>query len=189
MRRIEPEGVRILGNDAARDLDRLRMHTALPRGFRCHPDRGGSRQQMAAVNHAFEQLHRILVEEGGTSPWSPGESASAGAYLSTVRVLLFRIALNDFALNDAVLYLEELVSDKGICAELVCDACSLAKRLCAIGALEKAKSSLAVAGGIRIAQSRGLNFDREVRIAEETVAGRRKPCFVLNHTRTGRERV
>lgn len=147
---------------------------------------------MAAVNHAFEQLHQILVGEAGASPPSSGEFAGAATYLWTVRRLLFEMAVDNFALDDAVHYLEELVSAKGMppeshdrrVIELLESACSLAKKLCAMGAFEKARSSLAVAqDALRMAQLRGLNYGPVVRTAEDTVLRKRKPRFVLNHAR------
>ena len=73
---------------------------------------------MIAVNRAFEMLHRILVEEAGAAPIvsedgesreMSGETTNALAYLWTVRQLLLGIALDEWALEEASDYLEELV--------------------------------------------------------------------------------
>ena len=117
VRRVEPQGMGILGDDAGQDLDHL--HTAYRAAvLRCHPDCGGSHEAMVAVNRAFEMLHRILVEKAGAPPITsegddsremPGDTTNALAYLWTVRQLLLGIALDEWALEEAIVYLEELV--------------------------------------------------------------------------------
>ena len=117
VRRVEPKGMAILGNDAGRDLEHCR---AAYRGAarRCHPDHRGSLEDMIAVNSAFEMLHRILVEEAGAAPIASdvdesrelsGDTRNASAYLWTVRQLLLGIALDEWALDEAAVYFEQLV--------------------------------------------------------------------------------
>ncbi|MFI5393898.1 MAG: hypothetical protein ACHQ9S_00070 [Candidatus Binatia bacterium] len=192
VRRMEPEGMRLLGNDAGLDLKRLRAAYRAA-ALRCHPDRGGSHEQMTAVNRAYEQLHRILVEEGDyAAPWGSTQLSTTFAYLWAVRRLLFEIALDEWALDDAARYLGALASDKQRCSEsqgqrlidLIEPACKLTERLCAAGSVDGASVSLAVAqDGLRMAQACGLNYDWFVRQAAETVAGTHKPRFVLNDAR------
>ena len=109
--------MRILGDDAGRDLEHLRAAYRAA-ALRCHPDRGGSHEDMIAVNRAFEMLHRILVEEAGAVPIvgedseslaSSGETPNALAYLWTVRRLLLGIALDDWELDEASVYLADLM--------------------------------------------------------------------------------
>lgn len=192
VRRMEPDGMRLLGNDAGQDLKRLRAAYRAA-ALQYHPDRGGSHEQMTAVNRAYEQLHRIILEEGDcTAPWASDELSNTFAYLWSVQRLLFDIALDEWALDDAAPYLEALASDKERCSEsqgqrlieLIEPACKLTERLCGAGSLDRASASLAVAQeGLRMARARGLDYEWYVRQAAETVAGTHKPRFVLNDAR------
>ena len=121
-----------------------------------------------------------------------GLFAVVTTYRWAVRRLLFAIALDDWALDEAKGYLGELASDKATCLEhegeriigLLEPACKLTERLCAAGRADGASTSLAVAQeALRVAQARGLNLDGVVRKAEESVAGTHKPRFLLNHAR------
>jgi hypothetical protein len=148
---------------------------------------------MTAVNRAYEQLHRILIEEGDfETPWASAEMASTYDYLWAVRRLLFDAALDEWALDEAATWLEAISSDRERCREfqgrnlidLIVPSCKLTERLCAAGNVDRAGASLAVAQeGHRMAEACGLNFDWYVRQAEETIAGSHKPRFVLNDTR------
>ena len=111
VRRVEPRGMKILGDDAGRDLQHLRTAYRAA-ALRCHPDLGGSHEDMKAVNGAFEMLHRILVEQAGALPIGSadgescelsGETTNALAYLWTVRQFLLGIALDEWALRRQVL--------------------------------------------------------------------------------------
>ena len=73
---------------------------------------------MVAVNRAFEMLHRILVEEAGAAPIASevdesrefsGDTSNASAYLWMVRHLLLGIALDEWAIEEAIVYFEQLV--------------------------------------------------------------------------------
>jgi hypothetical protein len=192
VRRAEPEGMRLLGSDAGLDLKHLK-EAYRAAAIRFHPDAGGSHEQMVSVNRAYEQLHRIFVEEGDQS----GNYAAQGlsttlAYLWTVRRLLFEIALDEWALDDAALHLEVLSSDRERCDEvqgqrlidLIEPSCKLTERLCAAGNVDRAATSLAVAQrGLTKAKAVGLTYDWFVRQAAETVEGIHKPRFVLNEAR------
>ena len=117
VRRVEPRGMKILGDDAGRDFEHLRTAYRAA-ALRCHPDLGGSHEDMKAVNGAFEMLHRLLVETAGAEPIvgegddsreMPGDTTNALAYLWTVRQLLLGIALDDWALEEASDYLDALI--------------------------------------------------------------------------------
>ena len=192
VRRAEPEGMRLLGGDAGLDLRHLK-EAYRAAAIRFHPDAGGSHEQMVSVNRAYEQLHRIFVEEGDQSGGYAAQGLSTTlAYLWTVRRLLFGIALDEWALDDAALHLEVLSSDCERCDEargqrlidLIEPSCKLTERLCAAGNLDRGALSLSVAQeGLRKAQAVGLTYDWLVRQAAETVAGTHKPRFVLNELR------
>jgi hypothetical protein len=177
VRRAEPRGMKILGDDAGRDLEHLRTAYRAA-ALRSHPDLGGSHEDMKAVNGAFEMLHRLLVEAAGAEPIvgegdnsreMPGDTTNALAYLWTVRQLLLGIALDEWALEEAIAYLEELVpvraprpapaENTGIpfliynseserirrTYDLLEQACRLTVRLCAARCADSAARSLAIA--------------------------------------------
>ena len=189
VRRIEPTGVRLLELGAVLDLGRLRT-AYRSAALRYHPDRGGSNEEMTSVNHAYEQLHRILIEEGSCeTPWASDELAGTYDYLWSVRRLLLDVALDEWALDEAATWLEAITSDRERCqksqgqylVDLIVPACKLTERLCAAGSINRARTSLAVAQeGLRLARGLGLNFEWNVRQAEDAVSGSHKPRFVLN---------
>ncbi|MGO9107865.1 MAG: hypothetical protein ACLP9L_01410 [Thermoguttaceae bacterium] len=172
----------ILGNDAGRDLEHCRAaYRAAAR--RCHPDHGGALEDMIAVNSAFEILHRILVEQAGAAPIASevdesrefsGDTRNASAYLWTVRQLLLGIALDEWAIEEAAVYFEQLVPVQSTRAaepeepedperpwffigdspyrehwhrthDLFEQACRLTMRLCAAGRADGAARSLLIA--------------------------------------------
>jgi len=207
--------MKILGDDAGRDVEHLRAAYRAA-ALRCHPDRGGLHDDMIAVNRAFEMLHRLLVEEAGAEPivggdgeslGSSGETTNALAYLWTVRRLLFGIALDEWAIEEAFAYLEELVpvraprpakvdvpenpflidnpeaERKQRTFDLFEQACRLTIRLCAAGRTESAARSLAVAREAFRVGPQGPYCVELVRKAEECVAGTRRPQFALESVR------
>lgn len=192
VRRMEPEGIRLLGSDAGLDLASLRSSYRTAARLH-HPDRGGSHGEMTSINLAYEQLHRILLEEGDdASSWASAELSSTQAYLWAIRRLLFEIELDEWALDDAVTSLQILAAAKQLCGELrgqrlielIEPVCKLAKHLCAAGKVETATAALAVAqDGLLLAQERGMTFDVHVRIAAAVVTGIRKPRFFLRDAR------
>jgi hypothetical protein len=198
VRRVEPEGVQLLGLDGGLDFDRLR--TAYRQAaLRHHPDRGGSNETMAAINHAYEQLHTLLVDrgvhEGGLMLPAWGIEAQGSLdYLWSATRLLFEFALDDWALDEASIWLDSLVSHAFAGSafgeadrqriDLIEPAAKLAERLIAAKDQTSAEGALAVArAGLEKAKARGLLYDPYVAKAEDVVAGRRKPRFVLNHIR------
>jgi hypothetical protein len=196
VRRMEPEGVRLLGLDGALDFGRLR-HSYRQAALRYHSDRGGSNEEMAAVNRAYEQLHVLLVEqdeyEGGLAVSAWGfEARTALDYLWSATRLLFEVALDDWALDEALIWLDRLASDAfvdfaradGQLIDLIEPLAKLAERLTAAEDQAGAERALGVARvALKRAQARGLLYDGYVAKAEEVVAGQRKARFVLNHVR------
>ena len=115
--RMEPIGMQLLGNDAGLDLKRLRSAYRMV-ALRYHPDHGGSHEQMIAINRAYEQLHRILIEESNfTATLTSDKLSNVFAYLWEIKLLLFEVALDEWTLDEAVFYLNALASDKERCEE------------------------------------------------------------------------
>lgn len=197
VRRVEPEGVGLLGLVGGVDFDRLRV-AYRQAALRHHPDRGGSNEKMAAVNHAYEQLHALL-ERGKVAgevvlPAWGFEVQGALDYLWSATRLLFEVALDDWELDEASIWLDQLVSDSFAASAfrqadvqeigLIEPAAKLAERLTAAKDLTSAGRALAIArAGLERAKARGLFYDPYVTKAEDVVAGRKKPRFVLNHVR------
>ena len=199
VRRAEPQGMRLLGLDETVEFDSLRT-AYRSAALRYHPDRGGSNEEMAAVNRTYEQLHALLVEQGD---YEDGESAdfawrfeaqTALDYLWAASRLLFEVALDDWALDEASIWLDSLTSDAFASSafaradrqriDVIEPAAKLAERLAAVGDQAAAERALAVARvGLERAQANGLFYDPYVDKAAEVVAGQRKARFVLNHVR------
>jgi hypothetical protein len=198
VRRVEPEGVRLLGLDGGLDFDRLRTAYRVA-ALRYHPDCGGSNEEMVAVNRAYEQLHALLSEPGeyegesAVTAWGY-EAQTALDYLWAATRLLFEVALDEWALDEASVWLDRLTSDAFVDSrfaradrqriDLIEPAAKLTERLTAAGDLGEAKRALAVArAGLERAQMQGLFYDPYVVKAAEVLAGERKARFVLNHVR------
>jgi hypothetical protein len=121
--------------------------------------------------------------------------------ISTVR-LLFDVSLDDWALDEASSWLEELtieiappttgnrryrlsfsLTDDQL-MDLTEPASKLCQRLIACGDCVGAERAIKVAReGLRKAQVRGLVYEPLVNAAREVMEGDRKPRFVLNHPR------
>ena len=198
VRRAEPHGTSLLGLGGSIDFEDLR-NAYRSAALRYHPDRGGSNTEMAAVNRAYEQLHVLLSEqsqyegEPAVSAWGY-EAQTALDYLWAVTRLLFDVALDDWALDEASMWLGRLFSDAFIDSQfaqagrqridLIEPAAKLSERLTAADNPEEAERALAVArAGLERARAQGLGYDFHVVKATEVLAGERKARFVLNHVR------
>lgn len=198
VRRLEPEGTRLLGLDGSLDFGDLRT-AYRSAALRYHPDRGGSNEEMAAVNRVYEQLHALLSEQGeyegelAVSAWG-SEAQTALDYLWAATRLLFEVALDDWALDEASMWLDSLTSDTfanspfaradGQRIDLIEPAAKLAERLTVAGDQLKAERALAVAqSGLERARTGQLFYDHYVVKASEVLVGKRKARFVLNHVR------
>jgi hypothetical protein len=204
VRSLEPRGVKLLGIDDDVDFEVLRKAYRAA-ALRVHPDRGGSTAEMGAVNRAYELLHSRLGErqaEGGLVFGSSLSVPTARDFVcSTVR-LLFDISLDDWALDEASSWLEELTieiappttdnrryrlsfslsSDQLM--DLTEPASKLCQRLIACDDRAGAERAIKVAReGLRKAQAHGLIYEPFVNAAQEVMEGKRKPRFVLNHPR------
>ena len=201
---LEPRGINLLGvgNDADFEVLRKAYRAA---ALRVHPDRGGSTAEMVAVNRAYELLHSRLGErqaEGGLVFGSSFSVPTARDFVcSTVR-LLFDVSLDDWALDEASSWLEELtievaqpttdnrryrlsfsLTDDQL-MDLTEPASKLCQRLIACGDRAGAERAIKVAReGLRKAQARSLFYDSFVDAASGVMDGARKPRFVLNHPR------
>jgi len=147
VRRVEPIGIRLLGENAGIDLKHLRdaYRAAV---LKHHPDRGGAHEDMIAINRAFEQLHCILLsgslkeidtvprsrfnEERGEyeteyedgnicySYWdylALDELSNISAYLWSINHSLFSMALDEWDLEDALEHIKAMYSDRQRCSE------------------------------------------------------------------------
>lgn len=196
--RVEPQGTRLLGLGGNLDFEGLRT-AYRSAALRYHPDRGGSNEEMAAVNRAYELLHALLSEPGeyegesAVSAWGY-EAQTALDYLWAATRLLFEIALDDWALDEASIWLDRLTSDAFVDSpfaradrqriDLIEPAAKLTERLAAAGDQGEAERALAVArAGLERAQTQGLFYDPYVVKAAEVLVGERKARFVLNHVR------
>jgi len=110
----EPEGIQLLGIAGALDFATLRIAYRAA-ALRHHPDRGGSNADMVAINRAYELLHSGLGAHhlsGGISPlrtWTEGVPKTSD-YVWSVTRLLFDVALDDWALDEAAHWLEQLAA-------------------------------------------------------------------------------
>ena len=197
VRRLEPEGTRLLALEGNPDFGTLRT-AYRSAALLYHPDRGGSNEAMAAVNRAFEHLHVVLSKEGNyvvesTSVWGY-EAKTALDYLWAVTRLLFEVALDDWALDEASSWLDRLISDTFLESrlaragyqriDLINPTAKLSERLMAAGDPKEAKRALAVArDGLKRARRAGLFYDHYVVKATDVLLSKRKARFVLNHFR------
>lgn len=200
VRERQPTGLELL--DVEADVDFNELRSAYRRAaLRYHPDRGGSDEQMAAINEAYEILHAGLsAQVAGVPELQEGEpEADAGPrcaldYVWCTLFELFQVAVDDWALDDASKLLQELQSDRfresrytrseDRWIELTKPAADLSKRWVAAGNRKAAEAALVVARtGVARARRNGLTFDIYLDPAEKVFAGTSKPGFGLNHLR------
>jgi hypothetical protein len=194
-RSLEPRGFELLQLDPVRaDFDSLRdayRRAALQH----HPDRGGTNADMTAINTAYEILHAALAgraEDGDETLFATG-TRTAADYLYVTTRLLFEVALDDWALDQASALLEQAVVDRlppttfdtpNELISAIPPASKLCERLVAAGMQADALRALHIAEqGLTFAKKRGLRYDGMVAQAREVMDGARKPRFVLNHRR------
>ncbi|WP_437723620.1 J domain-containing protein [Sorangium sp. So ce861] len=171
---------------------------------RYHPDCGGSHDAMTAINTAYQIFHSLIefathLDDGSDDP-EPYVSSrgtpirTCRDYVYAIGALLFSVALDEWALDEAFVWLERITSkpwqrsryarNEYQRIDLIEPAAKLATRLELAGRHAEAELSLAVAReGLRVATALELSYDRVVQEAEEAVAGRRRPKLVLNHPR------
>jgi hypothetical protein len=197
-----PQGVNLLGLAEPLTFDSLRA--AYRSAARVnHPDAGGSHDAMVAVNEAFHFAHALLCEReisagmGGTQGAVTSgvvEVSDCAAYRYTCGELLFLIALDDWNVDTAFVWLERITSapwqqspyahHSWRRTALTEPAGKLASRLSVVGLREQAGRALAVArSGLREAQERQLNYDIFVRAPEDILKGKRRAQVVINHQR------
>jgi hypothetical protein len=198
VRRSEPDGVRLLALDGQLDFHGLRAAYRAA-ALRYHPDRGGSNEDMGAINRAYEQLHAQLTREGEYEAddvilsWRVAVRTALD-YLWSCTRLLFAVALDDWALDEASVLIDHLNSNFFADSSfgrsddqmigLIEPTGKLSERLVAMGDGVGAMQALAVAeAGLARAKAHGLRYDPYVTKAQDVVAGRRVPRFVLNHMR------
>ncbi len=196
-RRQEPEGFRLLDLEARIDFDGLRQ--AYRRAaFRYHPDRGGSNDQMVAINSAYDLAHAALCAQLGVAPDMQGEIGSRGVqmrrtldYLWFTTFCLFTISVDDWSLDEASELLTRLCSDTfrdSIYAqaderwiELTRPVADLVKRQVAAGNRFAAEQALRM---VRVGAKRsGLLYGSIVESAENAFSGKKRTAIRLNHIR------
>jgi len=202
------EGMRLLGVDENVDFKGLR-EAYRAAALRCHPDRGGSNEAMVAVNRAYEQLHAAIAARTGVDESSMSlnsDNRSAAGYLWSVRLRLLHIALDDWALEDALVWLEPLLAEPppapaprpgaplhlqqrlpGLDYQLISPGLELAERLVACGRRQEAQRVLdALEAKVAALEGTQLNhqyFATGFGKTQEIVSGNRVPRFVINHIR------
>lgn len=202
VRAHHPQGIKLLGLAEPLTFDSLRAaYRSAARAN--HPDAGGSHDAMVAVNEAFHFAHALLREReisagmGGTQGAVTAgvvEVSDCAAYRYTCGELLFLIALDDWNVDTAFVWLERITcapwqqspyaqgSSRRIA--LTEPAGKLASRLSVVGLHEQATRALDVArSGLREAQKRQLNYDIFVRDPEDILTGKRRAQVVINHQR------
>jgi hypothetical protein len=146
------------------DVDTETLRTAYrAAALRYHPDRGGSNEDTSAINEAYEQLHvltlnRLGVDQSGMWLDTAAVQLTSLNYCWTSTPLLFEVALDDWALEDALTCLEELTVGHlaapafGGAAnqrvELLQPSVKLAERLSAAARIEEAHQALGVAQAV-----------------------------------------
>lgn len=171
--------------------------------LRNHPDAGGSHDAMVQVNEVFHFVHILLREReiGATAAGvNEGRSSAAvelsdcAAYRYKCGELLFLIFLDDWNIDTALVWLEQITSAEWQQSSyashpwkwlaLTEPAGKLATRLDLAGLSEQASRALSIARrGLREAEREGLNYEVYVREPEEVISGERRPQVVLNHIR------
>jgi hypothetical protein len=197
-----PKGIELLRLSEPLTYESLRS-AYRSAALRNHPDAGGSHEAMVAVNEAFHFTHMLLrerqigaaaieVEAGITS--GAGEVSDCAAYRYKCGELLFLTALDDWNVDRAFTWLEQITSapwQQSSYAShpwrwmaLTAPAGKLATRLSLAGLRDQASRALTVArSGLQQAQKHGLRYEPYVSEPQEVLAGRRRAHVVLNHQR------
>lgn len=193
---LEPRGIELLRVGPDPDFDAMR--SAYRRAaLEHHPDRGGSNADMSAINHAYELLHAMLADTLEVERAELGEfwvgPRTGRDYVYAATCLLFDVALDDWALDDALALLErvsgDLLTETTLAVDdqritLIYSAAKLAERLAAANLGEMARRSLEIAhDGLEAAKRQGLLYDGYLSQAEDVVKGRRNARFILKHER------
>jgi hypothetical protein len=168
--------------------------------LRCHPDAGGSHEQMVAVNRAmstFEQLLRsesVLKTEGSTFHTEGGaDRGSCRDYMCRVARLLFVVAIDEWNLDGASRWLLLLRNSEWLPQNVECGrwhigllepAATLAARLGIAGKIEEASNALSLAKhAMTYARSAGLSYDHLISRAKKNIGGQGARRLTVNHAR------
>ena len=194
----DSEGLRLLGVDESVDFDRLR-EAYRAAALRHHPDRGGSNEAMQAVNLAYEQLHALISDRlapGDEQTFARDGAESGADYLGSVMRLLFEIWLDDWALEEALNWLERLLAQRRPASaapppwqqiNLIQPSLQLAERFAAAHRREQAQHVLSlIEASVEDVRATGLDYDyfaTALATARSVVNGERAPRFVINHIR------
>jgi hypothetical protein len=209
VQRQHPRGYDLLDLTAPLTLEGLKTayRTA---ALKHHPDQGGRHEDMISINHAYAELHPLILDaqsvleeqfapeadpEYVAMPEDPGTRVrNCLDYRYVMARLLLSVHLDDWALDQAFEYLQLLSSEASAETpytrnrwrhiELIPNAAKLAERLALAKLRQEAEVSLRVATrGVQTAQNEGLRFENFVRKAELTISGVKRANFVINHSR------
>ncbi|HET9177391.1 MAG TPA: hypothetical protein VFQ24_03450 [Terriglobia bacterium] len=158
---------------------------------------------MVEVNEAFHFVHILLRERQIGAAGAElevdetsvaNEVSDCAAYRYKCGEMLFLTALDDWNIDTAFTWLEQVTSPKWQQSSyashpwrwlaLTEPAGKLATRLSLAGLSEQASRALAIARrGLQEAEKQGLKYEVYVREPEEVMAGERRAQVVLNHKR------
>jgi hypothetical protein len=192
------EGLGILGVDETVDFDTLR-EAYRAAALQHHPDRGGSNEAMTAVNLAYEQLHELISSRVSSVAPTPvlREAAESGQdYLWSVTRLLFEISLDDWALEEALAWLERLLAARPThqsgsppwrWTNLIEPSLQLAERFAAARRREQAQHVISlIEPSVDLVKMTGLNYNYfavGLKKGQSVANGERTPRFIINHVR------
>ena len=173
--------------------------------LRCHPDKGGSEEQMVLVNEAYSLFHEVLCRHQMASGVvdETGEGfgidfdvpiKTAKDYLYVVGLLLVEIKLDEWGLDDAHYWVTMLASEEWMesayaqhprtRANLLFPCSTLAGRLWAAGLKKEAQEVYeAAASSLQVAQANGLYQGDGLFEADSYMKDEQKLRVVLNHHR------
>lgn len=196
-RELHPEGFRLLDLAAPVDVESLKKaYKAASRKY--HPDRGGSHEDMVALNQAFPLFHSLLLlnqlsSEADSELVFAESAASARSSAELRRVLcrrLFEVCLDEWNLLVAVSWLgrlEALVPPEERPHHelgLIGSVSKLVMRLARASEVETAERLLPLLRrGVAVAQKRELFMDHYLDEAEQAVSGNKTVQVRLNHPR------
>lgn len=152
---------------------------------------------MQAVNLAYEQLHALITDRLTSAQAFARDGLESGAdYLGSAMRLLFEIWLDDWALEEALDWLERLLvqprsgsatSPPWQRIDLIQPSLQLAERFAAAHRREQARHVLSlIEASVEDVRATDLNYDylaTALAKARSIANGERAPRFVINHVR------
>ncbi len=203
-KRLHPTGFDLLGIGGRLDFEMLKASYRRS-ALRCHPDRGGSHEQMILVNEAYSLFHEMLCRRqmAGVAEVAGAEELGIGFgvpirtakdYMYVAGLLLLNIKLDEWSLDDAHYWVTMLASDDWMTSDyarnvqvrstLLFACSSLAGSLWAAELREQAREVYKVAEqALRVVIAGGLNLGNVLSEADKYIKQGQKLRIVLNHHR------